>query len=184
MGAEEMRGFALADAPAVAVTRDTAIALGARRVELLAVPGAHTAGDIMVWLPADSVLFAGDVLVEDGLTMLVDGGSAALLGALARIDSLGARVAVPGHGRIAAPPGSLVMRTRCALLRSRAAMRAAVEAGTPLSRVLAALPPADAGRPLSPASRERRNAVRIHQEMERELMSSSPPIPAEPRCAP
>ena len=184
MGADEMRGFAFADLPAVPLSRDTVLRVGGRTIALLAVPGAHTAGDLLVWLPDDGVLFAGDVLIEDGVTMLVDGGSSALLGALARLDSLHARVAVPGHGRLAEPAAPLVALTRCRTLEARAEMRAALDAGTPFSRVLNALPPADRGRPVSLASRGRRNAVRIYQEMEQEMMSGFPatPIPPGSRC--
>jgi glyoxylase-like metal-dependent hydrolase (beta-lactamase superfamily II) len=185
MGAEEMRGFEPASAPGVPVARDTALSLGGRRVHLLAVPGAHTAGDLLVWLPDDGVLFAGDVLVEDGVTLLADGGSSALLRALDRIDSLRPRAVVPGHGRLAVPPDSLLRLTRCRTREARAAMRAAVEAGTRMTRALAALPPADSGRPVSLASRARRNAVRIYLEMEQALLHPDSTPPPEPRpCTP
>ncbi|HEU4564748.1 MAG TPA: rhodanese-like domain-containing protein [Gemmatimonadaceae bacterium] len=185
MGAEAMRGFALADSPDVAVARDTVLRPGGRAVALLAVPGAHTAGDLMAWLPDDRILFAGDILIEDGVSMVVDGSSAAMLAALDRVDSLRPRVAVPGHGRLAAPPDSLVARTRCTLVRERERMRAAIEEGTPMTRVLARMPPADRGRPVSRASRERRNAVRIYEEMERALFQQGTPAPAaDPRCTP
>jgi hypothetical protein len=49
-------------------------------------------------------------------------------------------------------------------------MRAEVKRGTPMGRALAALPPADAGRPVSWNSRMRRNALRIYLEMEKESM--------------
>ena len=33
----------------------------------------------MLWLPDDGILFSGDVLVEDGVTMVIDGSSRELL---------------------------------------------------------------------------------------------------------
>ena len=42
----------------------------------------------MLWLPAERVLFAGDILLEDGVTMVVDGNSGVLLRTLDLIDSL------------------------------------------------------------------------------------------------
>ena len=48
-------------------------------------------------------------------------------------------------------------------------MRAAVEQGRRMNRVLAALPPADSTRPVSLNSRRRRNAVRAYLEAEREM---------------
>jgi hypothetical protein len=49
-------------------------------------------------------------------------------------------------------------------------MREAVKAGTPMRQALAYLPPPDEGRPVSPNSRNRRNAVRVYLEMERVSM--------------
>ncbi|HEY9014480.1 MAG TPA: hypothetical protein VIM84_05415, partial [Gemmatimonadales bacterium] len=115
-------------------------------------------------------LFAGDLLVEDGVTMLVDGGSAALLRALAEIDSLQPRYVVPGHGALPARPSDLVARTRNYITELRAEMRNALERGTPMGRALSALPPADQTRPVSYNSRRRRNAVRVYLEEERIYM--------------
>ena len=170
VGELEMRGFAWADVPDVAVTRDTVLRLGGRTI-VVAHPGpAHTPGDLTVWLPDERVLFAGDLLVEDGVTMLVDGDSGALLQALAAIDSSGARVVVPGHGRIPDAPGELVALTRRYVDSLRAATREAVAGGLPMSRLLARMPKVDATRPVSRASREQRNAVRVYLEMERAVM--------------
>jgi glyoxylase-like metal-dependent hydrolase (beta-lactamase superfamily II) len=104
VGRAEMRGFAFANDPDVAVARDTTLSLGGRSV-VVSHPGtAHTPGDLLVWLPAERVLFAGDLLVEDGVTMLVDGNSGVLLAALDRIAGLAPRAIVPGHGRLATTP--------------------------------------------------------------------------------
>ena len=174
VGAKAMRGFAFADRPDVPVTHDTTLHVGGRELRLIYPGPAHTPGDLAVWLPAERVLFAGDLLVEDGGTMVVDGNSRVLLAALDRLEALGARVAVPGHGRVArgpgTPPSALIDTTRCYVERMRATMRRAVADGTSMSRVLARMPPADSGHPVSRASRDRRNAVRIYLEMEREMM--------------
>jgi len=170
VGKRAMRGFAFADVPDVPITRDTTVRLGGREIALLQPGAAHTPGDLLVWLPAERILFAGDLLIEDGVTIVVDGDSRALLAALHRIDSLDARLAVVGHGRIEHEPAALVARTRCYVVGLREAMRKAVADGESMSRVLARMPPADRTRPVSRASRERRNAVRVYLEMERELM--------------
>jgi hypothetical protein len=54
-------------------------------------------------------------------------------------------------------------------------MRAAVEKGLPMQRALAGLPPADTTRPVSLASRRRRNAVRVYLEEERRYMGLDSP---------
>lgn len=170
VGAREMRGFAWADTPDVPVARDTVLRIGGRTISLWSPGPAHTPGDLAVWLPDERVLFAGDLLVEDGVTMLVDGNSSVLLAALAHIDSLDPRVVVPGHGRIPADPRALVALTRRYADSLRSATRAAVARGVPMSRLLAGMPRVDAARPVSRPSREQRNAVRVYLEMEREAM--------------
>ncbi|MBA3522316.1 MAG: hypothetical protein H0T90_07440, partial [Gemmatimonadales bacterium] len=127
-------------------------------------------------LPRERILFAGDVLVEDGVTMVVDGGTTPLLGALAQIEALQPAIVVPGHGAILGRPGELVARTRRYFTGLRSDMRAAVEGGVPMRRALATLPPADETRPVSLNSRRRRNAVRVYLEEERAYMGleSSP----------
>ena len=170
VGLDAMRGFEFADVPDRPVTGTDTLRLGGR-VLIITHPGAaHSAGDLMVWLPGERILFAGDVLVEDGVTMVVDGSSGRLLRALAIIDSLRPRGVVPGHGAIPARPGALVARTRQYITGLRSAMRSAIEQGTPMGRAMASLPPADETRPVSLNSRRRRNAVRVYLEEERVYM--------------
>ena len=124
----------------------------------------------MVWLPRARVLFAGDVLVEDGVTMVVDGNSGDLLRALAEIAKLDPGTIIPGHGAIPRYPGELVARTRHYIAELRREMRSAIEEGRSMGRAMAPLPPADETRPVSLNSRRRRNAVRVYLEEERAYM--------------
>jgi glyoxylase-like metal-dependent hydrolase (beta-lactamase superfamily II) len=170
VGLDAMRGFEFADAPDHPVTGTDTLRLGGRMLILIHPGAAHSAGDLMVWLPRERILFAGDVLLEDGVTMVVDGSSGQLLRALAVIDSLQPRAAVPGHGAIPARPAALVARTREYIAGLRSAMRSAIERGTPMGRAMTSLPPADETRPVSLNSRRRRNAVRVYLEEERVYM--------------
>jgi glyoxylase-like metal-dependent hydrolase (beta-lactamase superfamily II) len=131
----------------------------------------------MVWLPKERVLFAGDLLIEDGVTMVVDGSARALQHGLAVIDSLAPRIAVPGHGAIPARPTELVARTRAYITGLQADMRAAVEKGVPMLRALATLSPPDETRPVSLNSRRRRNAARVYVEEERAYMGLEDSLP-------
>jgi glyoxylase-like metal-dependent hydrolase (beta-lactamase superfamily II) len=177
VGIDAMRGFEFADQPDRPVTTTDTLRLGGRTI-VITHPGAgHTAGDLMIWLPAERVLFAGDLLVEDGVTMVVDGSSRELLRALRAIDSLKPRVVVPGHGAIPRVPAELVARTRTYVSSLEADMRKAVERGVPMQRAMAALPPADASRPVSLNSRRRRNAVRVYLEEEKAYMGLEDSIP-------
>lgn len=173
MGLREMQGFQFADTPDVPVTHDTTFVLGGRTITLIHPGTPHTAGDLMVWLPADRVLYTGDVLVEDGVTMVVDGTSTDLLGALDRITALTPRAVMPGHGGIPADPAALVSRTRCYILSLRDTMRGDVEKGVRMGAALESLPPADRDRPVSRHSRMRRNAVRVYTEMEHQYMDGT-----------
>ena len=123
-----------------------------------------------MWLPDTKILFAGDLLVEDGVTMVVDGNSSVLLRALAQIEQMDPRVVIPGHGALPRRPQHLVSRTRGYITGVQAEMRQAVERGVPMGRALKHLPPADATRPVSLNSRRRRNAVRVYLEEERAYM--------------
>ncbi|HEU5304644.1 MAG TPA: rhodanese-like domain-containing protein [Gemmatimonadales bacterium] len=176
VGLDAMRGFEFADVPDRRVTGADTLRLGGRIV-IVSHPGAaHSAGDLMVWLPSERILFAGDLLVEDGMTMLVDGSSTELLRALGTMDGLHPRTVVPGHGAIPTRPAVLVARTREYVLGLRRAMRSAVEDGTPMSDAMAGLPPVDEDRPVSLNSRRRRNAVRVYLEQERAYMGLDPAV--------
>jgi glyoxylase-like metal-dependent hydrolase (beta-lactamase superfamily II) len=170
VGLDAMRGFEFSDRPDHPVTATDTLRLGGRTV-IVAHPGpAHSPGDLTIWLPRERVLFAGDLLVEDGVTMVVDGSSGALLRALGEIHSLRPRVAVPGHGAIPQEPQELIARTRDYITGLRREMKSAIERGRPMGRALASLPPADETRPVSLNSRLRRNAVRVYLEEERLYM--------------
>jgi glyoxylase-like metal-dependent hydrolase (beta-lactamase superfamily II) len=175
VGLDAMRGFEFANAPERPVTTADTLRIGGKTL-IISHPGAgHSAGDLLVWLPGERVLFAGDVLVEDGVSMVVDGSADALLRVLGVVDSLGAAVAVPGHGALPERPAELAERTRRYLSGLQAEMRAAVERAVPMRRALSALPPADSTRPVSLNSRRRRNAARVYVEEERKYMGLEGP---------
>ncbi|HJR18048.1 MAG TPA: MBL fold metallo-hydrolase [Gemmatimonadales bacterium] len=170
VGLDAMRGFEFANKPDRPVTGTDTLLLGGRTIVIQHPGTAHSAGDLIVWLPEERVLFAGDLLVEDAVTMVVDGNSGTLISALELIENLNPRAVVPGHGAIPARPLALVTRTRDYIIGLRSDMRSAIERGASMGRALAALPPADETRPVSLNSRRRRNAVRVYLEEERAYM--------------
>lgn len=177
VGLDAMHGFEFANVPDRPVTTADTLRMGGRTIVIVHPGAGHSAGDLMVWLPKERVLFAGDVLIEDGVTMVVDGSARALLGSLARIDSLRPAVAVPGHGAMPPHPEALVARTRRYITGLEADMRAAVEKGVPMQRALASLPPPDENRPVSLNSRRRRNAARVYVAEERAYMGLEDSLP-------
>jgi glyoxylase-like metal-dependent hydrolase (beta-lactamase superfamily II) len=74
-----------------------------RPVTLLEVGPAHTAGDVVVHLPDDGVVFTGDILFHGGHPIVWAGPVANWVTACDRVLELDASVIVPGHGPLAAP---------------------------------------------------------------------------------
>jgi glyoxylase-like metal-dependent hydrolase (beta-lactamase superfamily II) len=73
--------------------------LGAREAQVIHIGRAHTAGDTIVWLPKERVLFAGDT-VEFGATPYCgDAHFTDWPSTIAKLRTLGAEKMVPGRGR-------------------------------------------------------------------------------------
>ncbi|MBK1721478.1 MBL fold metallo-hydrolase [Thiocystis violacea] len=75
--------------------------LGGVRIELLDLGDAHFPGDAVVWLPAQRVLFAGDLVYNDRLLgVLPSSRVASWRAAFHRMEALKPDVLVPGHGSV------------------------------------------------------------------------------------
>ncbi|MGQ4513872.1 MBL fold metallo-hydrolase [Streptomyces sp. DW26H14] len=100
-------GTEFGEVPVVAptVTYSDAMTLYVGDVEVRVVhPGAaHTAGDSIVHLPGEGVVFTGDLVFAGGTPFLFNGSLAGSLRALDILRSLGADVVVPGHGPVTDP---------------------------------------------------------------------------------
>jgi cyclase len=86
--------------PDVTFTGAMTLHLGDREVELIHVGPAHTRSDVVVWLPAERVLFAGDIAFAGGQPFLAEGSVAGYPAALSRVRELQPEVLVPGHGPV------------------------------------------------------------------------------------
>ncbi|MEM9134924.1 MAG: MBL fold metallo-hydrolase [Actinomycetota bacterium] len=96
-GAFDFDGIDMVE-PTVTFTEEHRIDAGGRPVNLFEVGPAHTAGDILAWLPDDGVLFAGDILFIDGTPIMWAGPVDGWIAAIDRILDLEPAVIVPGHG--------------------------------------------------------------------------------------
>ncbi len=76
---------------------------GGPRVELFDVGPAHTAHDVVAWVPERTVLFTGDVVWSGVTPYVLMGSVTGSLRALERLRALGPRVVVPGHGPVGGP---------------------------------------------------------------------------------
>lgn len=61
---------------------------------------AHTTNDSFVWLPDQSVLFAGDLVFEGGTPFALTGSVGGLIRVLEMIRAMAPTTIVPGHGRV------------------------------------------------------------------------------------
>ena len=115
----------------------TAFTLGGVRFEVDHMGPAHSPEDLIVVLPGEGVIFAGDILFAGRIPFVGEADSRAWL---ARIDALLAmkpRVMVTGHGAISRDPGHDLALTRDYLVYLREAMGRAVEDLTPFDEAYA-----------------------------------------------
>jgi cyclase len=84
--------------------RDTlTLHTGGPRAELHQVGPAHTANDVVVWVPEREVLFTGDVVWSGVTPYVLMGSVTGSLRALEELRALRPRVVVPGHGPVGGP---------------------------------------------------------------------------------
>jgi glyoxylase-like metal-dependent hydrolase (beta-lactamase superfamily II) len=77
--------------------------VGGRSLSLIEVGPAHTAGDLIVWIPDARVAIAADILFIGATPIMWAGPLAGWVGALELLLELGAERFVPGHGPICGP---------------------------------------------------------------------------------
>ncbi len=71
------------------------------RVELIYTGGAHTPGDIFVWLPQRRIVFTGDTVFVQRLLGVIPGSAFRWIKSLEYLrDELKPKVVVPGHGHV------------------------------------------------------------------------------------
>jgi cyclase len=89
--------------PSVTFSDRITIHLDDRRVELIHVGPAHTTNDVVVWLPAERVLFAGDVVLSGCTPFCLMGSLEGSLRAVERLRLLEPETIVCGHGDVSGP---------------------------------------------------------------------------------
>jgi glyoxylase-like metal-dependent hydrolase (beta-lactamase superfamily II) len=85
--------------PDLVYADELTVYLGEREVQIRYLGGGHTTGDSVVWLPADRVLFAGDLVEARAAPYMGDASVAAWQsGTLDEVEALPAEALVPGRG--------------------------------------------------------------------------------------
>lgn len=85
--------------PHVVFHRRMTLWMGEREVQIIHIGRSHTAGDTVVWLPRERVLFAGDTVEYGATPYCGDAHFADWPGTLDAIRALGPEKLVPGRGR-------------------------------------------------------------------------------------
>ena len=88
------------------------------RVELRYVGPAHTAGDVIAWLPAQRIVFTGDVLFRRCTPIGWEGTFDQWIAALDTIVALDPAVVVPGHGPVGGVEGPREMKAYLEYVRA------------------------------------------------------------------
>jgi glyoxylase-like metal-dependent hydrolase (beta-lactamase superfamily II) len=129
LGSELMAGSRLV-LPTRTVDSSTRLTVVGRELDLLHYGWAATPGDLAVYDRSSGVLFAGGLVSARRIPELRDGKLAGWLSALDRLEAIGARWVVPGHGPVSAP--TVLGQTRTYLLALDARVREVYDAGASL----------------------------------------------------
>ena len=92
---------------------------------------AHTPEDLAIYVPADKVLYSGDVVFANRVPYVGEADSRSWLEALQRLKKFDAKVIVPGHGDASHDPQKDIETTSRYLTYLRDSMRKAAEDLTP-----------------------------------------------------
>ena len=115
----DFRGIELTP-PTTLIDGDTVLDLDGTEAHLLSVGPAHTPGDVVLHLPADGVVFTGDILFHRCTPLGWEGTFANWIAALERIEALDPAVVVPGHGPLAGVDGLAAQREYLIYVRDAA----------------------------------------------------------------
>jgi len=154
--------------PDTTINGPTSIDVGGRPVQVLPLGPAHTAGDVAVWVPDASVLFAGDLLFIGGSPIMWAGPTAGWVAACDAMLALNPSVVVPGHGPVTDSSG--IHEVRDYLIHVGHAVREGVDAGKTWQQTATEI---DLG-PFASLPDAERIAVTVYQEF-RSLQPETPP---------
>ncbi len=148
--------------------------LGGTRFELISGGNSHAPGDLMLLIPDQGVLFAGDLFFTGRLPFVVDGNTREWLAALSRIEHSAPRIVVPGHGSASLHVSEDLKVTRAYLEFLRARLGTAVENLQSFDEAYAAIDWSEfAGLPTFDVA-NRRNAYSVYLEMQAEMLGGVP----------
>jgi len=118
----DFRGIAATPAD-ITFDKELTLHIGGREVRLLHLGPGHTTGDIIVYLPDEEIIFAGDFIFLYSTPVAMDGSFAGWLNNLDAMAKLNARTYVPGHGPVCGSEGLNLCRDYIVLILREARKR-------------------------------------------------------------
>ncbi len=97
--------------------------VGDKRVKIMHVGPAHTPGDALVHVPADRVVFTGDILFIEGHPIMWEGPVGNWISACDNILAMDVETVVPGHGPITDKRGVVAVHDYLVYVRNEARRR-------------------------------------------------------------
>ena len=113
----------VAKLPDTTFTGEKSLKVGDKAVHLVELGPAHTAGDTIIHVPGDKVVYTGDILFIDGTPIMWRGPVGNWLKACDYILGLDVDVIVPGHGPLTDKAGVRAMRSYLAYLQEETKAR-------------------------------------------------------------
>ena len=157
--------------PDVLLTKSTQFELGGVTFVITLVGGAHSDGDLTLYVEPDRVLFSGDIIFEGRVAFLGDANTKHWLDVLTQMETTKLVALIPGHGPAAKDPNQAISMTRDYLAYIRKVMGRAVEDMTSFDEVYAATDWSEFKDLPAFEAANRRNAYQVYLSMEEELLA-------------
>ena len=109
--------------PHITLEKGLTFHLDDREVQLIYFKPAHTVGDLIVYLPKERVVFAGDLLFLYSTPLAFEGSFAGWIEIMDAMANLDAKSYVPGHGPLCGKEGIQECREYLALIYNEARQR-------------------------------------------------------------
>lgn len=120
------------------IAAETRLQIGGLEIQLLPVGPAHTPEDLSVWLPADKLMFVGDLVFRGRIPFVGQADSRRWVASLDRLLTRPASLIVPGHGPASTEALQDLLLTRDYLAYLRSTMGRAARDMTPFDEAYAA----------------------------------------------
>jgi len=118
----DFQGIAVTSAD-ITFDKQLTLHMDGREVRLLHFGPGHTVDDIIVYLPAEGIIFAGDFIFLYSTPLGMEGSFAGWLRNLDAMEKLGAQTYVPGHGPVCGAEGLNLCRDYLVFIQGEAKKR-------------------------------------------------------------